>query len=665
MPLETEPHCGGAAIRRETTPRNRFLAAAAALALLFFCILAGGAAEGAQAVAGRKPTADEREFASFIDGFFAGVQREFHIPGLVFVAVRDGKVLYLKGYGQADLAAGTPALPDVTRFRVGEISTLVTSTALLQLVEKGRLSLDEDVNAYLRRWRIPGKFERPLTLRHLLTHTAGFDDRTLEVGAPTSADERAYGARLPKVLPSRYAEPGEFYSYSSLGYTLMGSIIERYSRQNFPQAVERHIFTPLGMRHSTFFPSAEAMRELAAGYDREGGIVPYAYRYDMPAMGMSTTAADMGRFMLAQLDGGAIGRHRILGEMYAGSMLRTHFTPHPKIDGTGLAYAARRVQGVRTLQRNGGLPGYSSFLMLIPEKRFGLFYVANTSDANFSEDLANAVVSRFFPMPHKAAPAPATNLAHRRDVAGFYRSNRIARHTAEKALHLFADQIRVTQTENGIALSHTRNVAVPPTEWTYAGSTASGDLFVRTDAPGTSTPSHLFFQRNAEGRVAALTVGEVGDTFDKLRRVEEHYAQTALLVLFAAVALVSPFGALLGSTINKGKLPWEKDLRAATELWVISSLFCLVQAAFAATLFLYAHYMWDAFVLFVPYRVKALFVIPLAGGILLAWFWFRLLSNMLNPDHHWAEKLALFLLAVGETGYMLFLVNWRLLGFMF
>jgi CubicO group peptidase (beta-lactamase class C family) len=606
------------------------------------------------------------EFASFIDGFFAGVQRDLHVSGLSFIAVRDGEVLYSNGYGYADTESETPVSPDATLFRVGSISKLVTATAVMQLAEKGRLGLDEDVNSYLRRSRLPGGFEKPVTLRHLLTHTAGFDYKELEVNAPTSTDERMYASRLQKIMPARYATPGKFYSYSNMGYTLLGSIIERYSRLNFQAAIARHIFQPLGMSNSAFTLTEEQARMLAAGCDAHGNPVRYEYRYDMPAVGMSATASDMGRFMIAQLNGGMIGRTRILTPTFADSMLRRHFSPHPSISGTGLAYYERTVHGLRTLQQSCDFNGYSGFLMLIPDRRFGLFYSANRAGLDFSDDLASAVVERFFMPPGAgktaaapAAPDPVPQVPP--DIAGYYRINRVARHTAEKIMSIAQDQIRIDVTNGKAVTTHTENAYGASRVWLPS----SRDLLRMSDENGNLTDERLFVQRDDNGKISAIIIGDVNHTYDKLETHESRPWQIAFVATFAVTALLTGLGLLAGMAVNKNMLPWEKDIRSATELWGIAALFSGIQLSFITGLAISAHLMWDEFVVFVPYQVKALFVMPLAGGVLVAWLWFRILGNLFNPDHHWAEKLLLCAVACVETGYMFFLADWRMLGFMF
>ncbi|MDR3280377.1 MAG: beta-lactamase family protein [Synergistaceae bacterium] len=621
-----------------------------------------GAAHAASRNAPRGITDKQREFASFVDGFLAGVQKERRIPGMAFVAVHNGEILYINAYGVSDMTKGTPADTEHTLFRIGAISQPVTAAAIMQLAERERVGLDENVNLYLRRWKIPELFDNPVTLRHLLTHTAGIDYKELEVASPTSGDERSYADRLSKRFPARYAEPGTFYSSSNMGYALLGAILERYSRLNFNAAIKRHIFQPLGMDSSTFSPSEEEMARVASGYDANGAKTPYEYRYDMPAVGMNTTARDMGRFMIASLSGGAIGRNRILSETYSGSMLRRHFSPHPMINGTGLGYLERPVRGIRTLQRRGNISGFSSFLMLIPEQRFGLFFAANASDIDFSGELAMSVVNRFFPASEDKTERPREGAKTiYTDIQGFYRTNRISRHTAEKAALIFSDQLKA-KIENGtVVLSHTRGNA-PPTRWyPVAGE---DDLF-RNEDGGDSSGQYIFFQRGETGRVEALIAGSVDNTYDRLDVHEGFYFQAAMAASFIIAALMSFLGLFVGMAINKGKFPWESGYRSDTELWGISSLFCGVQIVFILGLAVAIFFRGDEFRVFVPYQVKALFVIPLAGGLLLAWLWFRLLAKLLSPDYHWLEKILVMSLAFAEIGYMFFLASWRLLGFMF
>jgi hypothetical protein len=150
-----------------------------------------------------------------------------------------------------------------------------------------------------------------------------------------------------------------------------------------------------------------------------------------------------------------------------------------------------------------------------------------------------------------------------------------------------------------------------------------------------------------------------------LKIYESYYWQWVIISGFVLTALLSFFGLFIGSAINKGKFPWEKGLSSDTELWGISSIFCVAQISFVAGLLISNCLIGNEFKIFVPYQVKAIFLAPLAGGLFLTWLWFRIIAKILSPDYHWLEKSIIISLAFAETGYMFFLANWRLLGFMF
>nr|WP_166395124.1 serine hydrolase domain-containing protein [Rubrobacter marinus] len=179
--------------------------------------------------AGRGPT-DEREVEAFLDGYFAQQLEGHKIPGATVSVVKDGEVLFAKGYSEADVARGKPVVADETLFRIASTSKLFTSTAAMQLVEEGRLDLDEDVNVYLDDVEIPDAYPgRPVTLRHLLTHTAGFEQVITGSGARDAAGVEPLGEYLSDNVPERVRPPGEATSYSNYGMSLAGLVVEDVS----------------------------------------------------------------------------------------------------------------------------------------------------------------------------------------------------------------------------------------------------------------------------------------------------------------------------------------------------------------------------------------------------------------------------------------------------
>jgi len=207
------------------------------------------------------------DLEAWLDGLMPTGLRDAETPGAVVVVVKDGQVLLEKGYGFADYGRQIPVDPRKTLFRPGSISKLFTWTAVMQLVEQGKLNLDADVNTYLD-FRIPAYHGIPVTLRQLMTHRAGFSE--------TARDLLTYGKAPPPldVVLKRYVPPRIFApdggpGYSNYGASVAGYIVQRVSGQPFETYVAQHIFAPLGMNSSTFvqpLPAALAPN-MATGYE--------------------------------------------------------------------------------------------------------------------------------------------------------------------------------------------------------------------------------------------------------------------------------------------------------------------------------------------------------------------------------------------------------------
>ena len=171
---------------------------------------------------------DPQELASFLDGVLPAQLEAHHVPGAAVAVVQDGRLVLARGYGTADREQGVPVVADRTLFRVGSVGKTVTWTAVMQLVEQGKLDLHADVNTYLTAFKVPATYPQPITLAHLLTHTAGFDDKG-GILARDPADLQPLGAFLSASLPARVRPPGELAAYSNHGTALAGYIVEQVS----------------------------------------------------------------------------------------------------------------------------------------------------------------------------------------------------------------------------------------------------------------------------------------------------------------------------------------------------------------------------------------------------------------------------------------------------
>jgi CubicO group peptidase (beta-lactamase class C family) len=268
---------------------------------------------------------DPAELEGFLDRAISTQLDAEHLRGATVAVVRDGRLLLAKGYGFADEAGRTPVVADQTLFRIGSVTKLFTATAVMQLVEQGQLDLRADVNTYLRGFRIPATHPQPITLAHLLTHTAGFEERATIMPA-SSAELWPLGQHLANRQPARVRPPGELASYSNYGMALAGHIVAEVSGVPFERYIEERILRPLEMRRSSVQqpPPPELDSLLSGGFMSVGGAFqprPFEYVQDAPAGAVSATATDMANFMLAHLQHGRFGQQRILQDATAQEML--------------------------------------------------------------------------------------------------------------------------------------------------------------------------------------------------------------------------------------------------------------------------------------------------------------------------------------------------------
>src|SRR5262245_8704319 len=183
---------------------------------------------------------------AWLDGFVPFALANGDVAGAVVVVVKDGQILAQKGYGYADVAAHKPVDPETTLFRTGSVSKLTTWTSVMQLVEQGKLDLDADVNGYLD-FKIPPREGKPITLRNIMTHTPGFEERIKSLIIPEGQQFDPLDIYLKAWVPTRIFAPGTTPAYSNYATAVAGYIVARVSGQSYDDYVDQHILAPLGM----------------------------------------------------------------------------------------------------------------------------------------------------------------------------------------------------------------------------------------------------------------------------------------------------------------------------------------------------------------------------------------------------------------------------------
>jgi CubicO group peptidase (beta-lactamase class C family) len=326
--------------------------------------------------------------------------------------------------------------------RPGSISKLFTWTAVMQLVEQGKLDLDADVNSYLKTFTIPATFPEPITMKHLLTHTPGFEEQGLGLFAKDPAELKPLRESLAAKIPARVRPAGSLSSYSNYGTALAGLIVEEVSGVPFADYVEQNILRPLGMERSTFREPlpAELAADMAVGYRWKKG------RFDSgdfelignygPAGSLSATATDIAKFMIAHLQLGRFGETRILQEETARRMHSRLYGLDQRLPGMAHGFYEMEAHGVRGIGHGGDTMYFHSELLLLPEHNVGLFVCYGSSGLP-GYDLLPAFIGRYFAAPEPAPPEPPAGFEERiKRVAGVYRFTRHNFTSIEKAFAL-------------------------------------------------------------------------------------------------------------------------------------------------------------------------------------------------------------------------------------
>ncbi|WP_262679896.1 serine hydrolase [Paenibacillus sp. J5C2022] len=383
------------------------LAKTMAAGLLSLSLLAPAVHASSEEVAAKpKPTVLNAETASaFLDEFFDSDVAKPHYVGASVVIVKDGEVVAQKGYGYADKEAEIEADPAESVFRMASVSKTFNAVAAMQLVEQGKIGLHDDISPYLNGITYDNPFDTPVTVEHLLTHTTGF-----RIQDPTPEDIHFDLDKRVEIedyvrqhMPTVEREPGSSYMYDNFASMLLGLIVQNVSEMPYESYMQEYVFEPLQMNSSSFELQADQVGTLAEEYDASGSpIGVYAVTPTvMPQGGMLSTAEDIGKFMLAFLNGGAAGDQRILTRETVEMMEEYRSSIHPLLPNTTYGFEAPyQLPGAGSsssvITKAGDLIGTSTYMFLIPEQNTGVFVAYNKTGA-LRNLLYTQFMTKFFP----------------------------------------------------------------------------------------------------------------------------------------------------------------------------------------------------------------------------------------------------------------------------
>src|SRR5215203_6385035 len=456
---------------------------------------------------------DRAEMEAFLDEELGREMEKHHIAGAAVSVVKDGKLFFAKGYGSADLENKTPVDPEQTVFRIGSVGKLFTWTAVMQLAEQGKLDLDEDINAYLD-FRIPDTYPQPITLKDLMTHTSGFEDRLR--GSVVSDPNDVVPTRewLISNMPARVRPPGDIAGYSNYNAMLAGYIVARVSGEPYHQYIQEHILNPLGMVHST--PQSPIPPDLRAhssvGYTYEDGDFQAFPDYTaqpaaLPSGAHQASVTDMARFMIAHLQGGRysdanIAEARILSKSTMQQMHSTLYTPDPRLLGTAYGFFDFSDNGQWTLGHSGGSDPIFTLLLLLPDQNLDVFVAYNSQGG---EDLVNQYLGfqrsffdHYYPAPAVEPIQPPAHFAERAGrFEGTYRITGGTPGTSYTTFEKFGGIFGMGTVEISDPGDGTLLLTTPWRDWRFVEAKA---LYFRQ----VNAQFHILFREDDQGRITHM-----------------------------------------------------------------------------------------------------------------------------------------------------------------
>ena len=419
------------------------------------------------------------------DGIIRTTMKDYNIPGLTLSIVKDGKLIVLKGYGYANLENKIPVDPYKTMFRIGSTSKTFTWTAIMQLVEQGKIDLSENVNVYLKDFQLPEPHGKPLTLNDIMAHRPGYEDGAAGFLFANDPDKVVSVSELLKNhIPAQVRAPGVAVSYSNFATAIAGLIVQDVSGQPYNDYIEKHILKPLGMNYTTFREplgqnhsevsvSEELIPFFASGYEEKAerlDDIGFIYIHSVgPAGSGSSSAADMAKYMIAHLQKGTYEGAQILKPETVDLMRTRNFTDHPESHEFAHGFFNGKTDGYEFFDHGGGTVAFRTMLRFFPELDFGVFVSSSQGNGTAQVyDIPNLLVSALFEpkeILEDISPDKAL-LQTGQKFTGTYLSNRRSFTTLEGLGGLFSSAVNIAISAEGYLV---RTAASGATSWIQTG----------------------------------------------------------------------------------------------------------------------------------------------------------------------------------------------------
>lgn len=593
---------------------------------------------------------DSASLEAFMDGQIEAYMQEMHINGVTVSVVRGQELYWSKGYGWADEEAGVEVDPAKSLFRMGSISKTFVWTAVMQLYEQGKLDLDADITTYIKDFELDDSYSEPITMKHLMSHSAGFEDYYIQLFSTDSLPPPSLAAELNKHMPGRVRPPGVHSSYSNHGTGMAAYIVEQISGLTWDEYVQQHIFDPLGMSKSTFkYIVPDELKKIhAKGYTYSEGRYTSQKLKGIPLAPVgiaATTANDMAPFMIAHINNGRYKDVQLLDSATSALMQTTLHTHAEGLRGMCYGFFDHSRNGYKIVGHGGATEYFFSFMPLMPNEDIGIFISTNTQGGtDLIKKVTNAFFDRYFPNKQEIEEIEISE-EELKAFVGRYSSNRRPINRFTKIIGLINSPAIVT-VKNGKL--HTGGSY--PKTWLPIGPQTFQD---------SKSTDRISFEKDESGTYSYMYVDSSPHVaMERVGGIESRVLNIFVLLMGLGLSLF----ALIYWSISfffkrRYKLSTSRQLPFSSKMLTFGNVVLLVGFALSFGAILEDALQRDTIGTdYIPFILSGVFALVSIFQLILAFGHFRKNIKM-------RSRLFYLLLSVGMLGLTILMNYWNLIGF--
>lgn len=586
------------------------------------------------------------------DSSLSVASQENKIVGAVASIVSGDSVWLLHGYGYQSLDDKRIVDPIRSLFQVGSVGKVFTSSLALKLVESGKLDLFEPVQNNLSEDIIKKLGNQPITTHHLLTHSAGLNDRIIRYAVHKPEDRVPLDLHLAENLPGSYTTPGAEVSYSNYSYALTGHMVQSLIGDGFTDIMEEEIFIPLSMDYSGYDISELDSGFMVTGYrykddQKEWEVAPTLIPNPIPAGSLITTALDMSKFQsfLLSCNSGCHG------------MFTRNFKTHPDLSGYSYGFETWKIGESDIFAKGGMVPGFTSLLIVIPDKDLSIFLSVNSSSDEILDELVMKYWEIIFPgyiQPlNQIKSFPKNDINH---FTGSYRLNRLNRESISELFMQLRNTINIWNRGDTLRIYHDNEFH----------NYVETDPYIFTDVENTNFK--IVFQHDENRKIKGFSRDNriagsfVPSTYEKIPWYDSNSFLNewfGFIIIGALCFLIYPFVCLIRLILNKIR---SRNIRVFTYSGIIAFLFSFTAFIWIRNFFLYLLKNGEQLLFGFPKELELYTNLPVLMVILLILGLVNTYFLVKNRSMRYLGLVGYIAYYVASTGFLLVLYRWHFIG---